>query len=149
MTFQRDMLIGRDGYPVPQGFSPTVFQVAQSRANAARRYQLNFVQNNVASGAQVTLQARPQVLFRPERLIVPSQIAPNFEIVDLLIGNRTQLVATANTSAEVFSEVAIGTGLLLDTAQPGIDVILVIQNVVGTTEDFRATFLGAVVSGAP
>jgi hypothetical protein len=151
-TGQRYALVGQQGPQggaPPRGFNPTTYLVEPSQADAARRLILSFALDGIVAGANATITQQPQTVFRPERLIIPASIAPNFDIVDIIIGNRRQSAATNAANGSVYSEVAIGTGLLLDTAQPGVQVQLVITNTSAVTRNFRATFLGASVVGSP
>ncbi len=144
------MAVGQGGAPNPfAGFDPTVYNVEQSAASAARRVTQGFFQAAVAAGGQATIQANPQYEFRPDRLIVPSPIAPFFTLDNFIIGNRPQNVAANPASCECFTEDAVGVGLLCDTAQPGVLVQLVVTNISGGPLDFRATIFGAAIFGTP
>ena len=147
----RSMLVGAGaGAPrnLPRG--ATVYEVDESYASAARRLPLGFATASaVAAGATVTVTGSPQTLFRPERLIVPSSIAPFFEISDIVIGNVTQSAAAGRVSATTYSEVAVGVGLLFDTAQPGVDIQILVTNTGAEALTFRCVMIGAAVVGAP
>ena len=131
------------------GFSPTIYEIDESNANAARRLPLGFGTTTIAAGASATVTASPQVLFRGERLVIPSSIAPSVRVNDIIIGNRTQTAAAGAVNGSTYSEVAVGTGLLLDTAQPGIDVQLLVTNTSADAISFSAVLLGAAVVGSP
>ncbi len=50
----------------------------------------------------------PQLPFRPERLFVQSDIAGNFEIIDIIIGNRSQFAQATPMSARIAAETSFG-----------------------------------------
>lgn len=130
---------------VQQGVDPRVYAMQNQCPTEARRYTLSF-QQTIAAGATVDVIRFPQVVFRGERLFVPSTIAPNFDIVSITIGNRPQFAAAGATPAEIFSEVSINNELGLDTAQPGVQVILQVTNRdAQEAQEFRAVIIGAVV----
>jgi len=146
--FNRTALIGNRP---PRGLPPgaTVYEVDTSEASAARRLHLGFYEPTIAAGAQVTVPAAPQVIFRPERIIIPSTIAGAVSINNIIIGNRSQLASANQFPGQSLSEVAIGTGMLLDTSQPGVDIQLIVTNISASPIVFEATMIGAVVASAP
>ena len=92
----------------------------------------------------VPIISRPQMRhgFRGERLIIPADIAVNFTLVDVKVGNLSQLANSTNVPAVVFVENGVGMRLLLDTAQVAMDIALVVANQSDTTLPFRATLIG-------
>lgn len=99
----------------------------------------------IAAGAQATITTRPQTLYRPERLVVPASIAPFFTIDDIKVGNRSQFPSAEPLPAEMFTQQADAVTLRLDTVNPAIDLILVVTNISGGAQDFRAGFIGRAV----
>lgn len=99
----------------------------------------------VAAGAQAQITTRPQVLYRPERLVVPASIAPFFTIDDIRVGNRSQFPSAEPLPAEMFTQQADAVTLRLDTVNPAIDLILVVTNISNAAQDFRAGFIGRAV----
>lgn len=91
----------------------------------------------VATGDSEDVALQPQQLFRTERLIIPSEIAPFFRIDDIRVGNRSQLVTTGALPASAFSEVAIDAYVEFDTADIGNIITLTVTN----TDDEDQTFL--------
>jgi hypothetical protein len=98
----------------------------------------------VAAGATATISSRPQVVFRPDRLVVAASIAPSFVITDLKVGKNSQLASATNLPAEVFSQTSFDVKLKLDTCQVAMDVVVLVTNISGG----GARFLGAVVGPA-
>lgn len=132
---------------VANGVDPRVYAVQNSCPTEARRYTLGFSQTNIAFNDTVDIIRFPQVIFRGERLFIPSTIQENFVVVSITVGNRPQFAAAGETPAEIYSEVAINNELGLDTAEPGVQVILQVRNIAADQEakDFRGAIIGAVV----
>jgi len=97
------------------------------------------------AGQALDIELRPQRLFRSERLVVDSTIAPYFRILDLKIGQQTQFVASGALPATIFTEVAVGVRLKGDTANLGNTIIVSAQNISNATRVFGGAILGTVV----
>lgn len=97
------------------------------------------------AGQALDIELRPQRLFRSERLVVDSTIAPFFRILDLKIGQQTQFVASGALPATIFTEVAVGVRLKGDTANLGNTIIVSAQNISNATRVFGGAILGTVV----
>jgi hypothetical protein len=130
---------------IQNGVDPRVYGVQNCGPSTARRYTLSFESANIPAGAIVDVVKFPQVIFRSERLFIPSSIAPDFSIVSITIGNRPQYAASGAVPAEMFTEVAINNELGMDTAQPGVQIILQVRNDALEAKTFRAAMIGAVV----
>jgi len=72
-----------------------------------RRYPLGVVPTTITSGDTETIPTTPQNLFRPERLVIPSDIAFDIGVTDVKVGNQSQFVETSEVPGSLFSEVAI------------------------------------------
>jgi hypothetical protein len=97
---------------------------------------LNLVGATTVAGAggTGTLQNNPQRLFKPSRLIVPSDVAGLFSILNIFIGVKPQLVATGSMPARVFSETSFDTDFEGDTAQISQSVaVQVVNNSLGAS----------------
>jgi hypothetical protein len=125
-----------------RSFAPRTIDVQSRAARAPRRLALNFRSLGVPINTTVDLATRPQLPFRPERLFVQSDIAGNFEIVDVIIGNRSQFAQATPMSARIAAETSFGFDLHMDTAMVAMDVVLRIANITGAPSDFRATIAG-------
>lgn len=127
------------GYP--QG------QVLRTRApTKGREYVMGFDSVvAVAAGAAAIITTRPQVIFRPDRLVVPASIAASFLINDLRVGKNSQFVAATAVPAEAFTQGAFGVRLKLDTAQVSQDIILNVTNTSGGALRFTAALIGPAV----
>lgn len=109
-----------------------------------RRYPLGFVPTTVASATSASIPSAPQNLFRPERLVIPSDIAFDTGVRDIKVGNQSQLVQSVEVPAALFSEVAINTGVTFDTAEVGNQVSVDVRNKSGTGFEFSAGLVGTI-----
>jgi hypothetical protein len=109
-----------------------------------RHFPIGFTQSQVQPGQVAEVEVKPQVLFRGERLAVAPSNARSFNIVDIKVGKDSQLAATGEMPAEAFSALAVGVRMELDTAQPGIVIVLIVRNTDTTAQDFNAVLYGTV-----
>jgi hypothetical protein len=114
--------------------------------NKQRLFPIGFQALAVAASANTAPQAQPQAIFRGERLMLePTATAPNFDLTDVKVGTDSQFVAAGNLFGAGFSPTAIGSRMMLDTAQPGILITLSAKNNdAGAAHDFKAILLGTV-----
>ncbi len=99
----------------------------------------------VAAAATAIITTRPQVIFRPDRLVVPASIAASFLINDLRVGKNSQFVSATAVPAEAFTQGAFGVRLKMDTAQISQDIILSVTNISGGALRFNAALIGPAV----
>jgi hypothetical protein len=125
---------------------PRVAAVTARSATRRREFPLGFDSGLVLipAGGVASIPASPQVIFRGERLVVPSNIAASFFIVNIVVGKDSQQVAPAPIPAVAFSEVGVGVRLMLDTAQPGVLITLQVQNISLVPARFYAALIGTV-----
>ena len=109
-----------------------------------RHFPIGFTQTGITPGQVAEVEVKPQVLFRGERLAVAPSNARSFNIVDIKVGKDSQLAATGEMPAEAFSALAVGVRMELDTAQPGIVIVLIVRNTDTTAQDFNAVLYGTV-----
>jgi len=127
----------------PPEHGPRVVHMEPSHEKR-RHFPIGFTQTAIASGAVAEIEVKPQVLFRGERLAVAPSNARSFNIVDIKVGKDSQLAATGEMPAEAFSALAVGVRMELDTAQPGIVIVLIVRNTDTSTQDFNAVLYGTV-----
>jgi hypothetical protein len=98
-------------------------------------------------GSSAQAVAFPQVTFRPERLVIPSQIAPFFSIDAIIVGKDNQSVSFDPLPATMFSEVGVGVRLSLKTAVVGMQIIVRFTNVdpLQQTRTFSGGIIGTAV----
>lgn len=118
--------------------------VVQRDLDRRRRYPLGVVPTTITAGTQSQIPASPQNLFRPERLVIPSDIAFDSGVVDIKVGNTSQFVQSAEVPGALFSEVAINTGVNFDTAEIGNQISATIRNKTASSIEFSAGFVGTI-----
>jgi len=122
--------------------------VTQTQPTKAREFPLGFESPApVGPGATSSITSRPQVPFRGERLIVPSDIAGSFTLLDLRVGKNSQFSSSGAVPARTFQENAVGIRLQLDTAQISQDITINVQNIGGAPQTFRASLIGSALDG--
>lgn len=109
-----------------------------------RRYPLGVVPTTITTGDTETIPTTPQNLFRPERLVIPSDIAFDVGVTDVKVGNQSQFVETSEVPGSLFSEVAINTGVTFDTAEIGNQISVQIRNKSLSDIEFVAGFVGTI-----
>jgi hypothetical protein len=118
--------------------------VVENALSRRRRYPLGFVPTVIAAGTSALIPSAPQNLFRPERLVIPSDIAFDIGVVDIKVGNQSQLVQSVEVPAALFSEVAIDTNVTFDTAEVGNQVSVQARNKSGAPLEFTAGLIGTI-----
>lgn len=118
--------------------------VVQRGLDRRRRYPLGFVPTAIAAATTVQIPSAPQNLYRPERLVIPSDIAFDLGIADIKVGNQSQLVQSVEVPAALFSEVAINTGVTFDTAEVGNQVSVQARNKSAVALEFTAGLVGTI-----
>jgi hypothetical protein len=112
---------------------------------ASREYALGLGSTSVAGGASANINVQPQVIFRPERLVVPSNVAVDFLITDIKVGKNSQLASTGALPAVMFTETAFGVRLKMDTAQISMFVTISVTNQNANARNFQGGFVGPAV----
>ena len=117
-----------------------------------RELCLGFRQTGIASGALFNVISRPQVLFRAERLVIPDSPAwpgqttatqaDSFDVADIKIGNRSQLVEQSLLPGRAFAENAVGVRLSMDSASIAQDIVVAVTNNDIASGTFRAIMFG-------
>lgn len=111
----------------------------------AREYALGLGSTSVAGTSSANINVQPQVIFRPERLVVPSNIAVDFLITDIKVGKNSQLVSTGALPAVMFTENAFGVRLKMDTAQISMFVTVSVTNQNPAARNFQGGLVGPAV----
>lgn len=116
------------------------------KARVVREYVLGFDSLvTIAPGATLELTRRPQVPFRVDRLVVPSDIAGFFQIGDFKVGKNSQFAASGGVPARVFAENAVGVSLGLDTASISQDLVITVTNQSAAPQRFTCATIGTAV----
>lgn len=142
-----DALLSMTGAAAPsrtqmRNYHPRVIDVKQVDARAPRQLVIGFSAASVAAGVQAVISVLPQVIFRGQRLVVPSDIAGSFSIDDIIVGNRSQLVSAGALPARAFQENCLNNELHLDTASVSQQLILKVTNTSAGALAFSAALFG-------
>lgn len=152
------ILAGDDGDPQPLDMN-AVRQEAAIRAASRNAVMLKNIEPTharvfpmgfespaaIESGDSVLIIARPQVIFRPEYLRVPSDIAGDFVVDDIKVGKDSQFVAPGPIPARLLQENAIGSRMQMDTAQISQEITVAVTNRSGAERIFAAGMWGNAV----
>jgi len=111
----------------------------------SREYALGLGSTSVQGNSSANINVQPQVIFRPERLVVPSNLAVDFLITDIKVGKNSQLVSTGALPAVVFTETAFGVRLKMDTAQISMFVTISVTNQNPAARNFQGAIIGPAV----
>jgi hypothetical protein len=107
-----------------------------------REAVIGFPLTTIAAGATVDIPVQPQVIFRGERLTIPSDIAGQIIVQDLKVGKDSQFASVGGVPGRAFDERATGGRLRMDTAQISQQVVLRITNIGGAPVAFNAAITG-------
>ncbi len=91
----------------------------------------------------VDVISRPQIVFRGERLVLGERVAKYFNLIDIKVGNRSQLANSTMIPGSAFLPEARPMKLVLDTAIVGMDIALIVENTSRRTRTFRAVLVGS------
>jgi hypothetical protein len=111
----------------------------------AREYILGFDQTAVPGSTSANITKRPQVIFRPERVVIPAAVGVDFQVADIKVGKNSQFSASGEVPAVVFSESSFGVRLKMDTAQVSMDVTISVRNTNAALRNFTAAIIGPAV----
>lgn len=128
-----------------------------------RHSALGFKSHDVIhAGAIERIVSRPMLLFKGERLAIPASLAGHFEITNIAVGMRCQMVDVNPIPAELFSsprdlkdyeviglvdvddKIARGERFDLEPCYPGMDYIIEVVNIDVAPYQFRAAIFGRV-----
>lgn len=98
---------------------------------------------NVAASGTAILSAVVQRPMQPRRLVLSSSGLASFIVNDIKIGSMSQLAGVDQLPAELFSDVAVGTGVLFTPAGSGITVSVVVTNTSNGALAISGAMLGA------
>ena len=122
-----------------------VIEARERGCYEVREFPIGFF-DTVEAGQTDTIESKPQVMYRGERLAIPASIVGDFDIADIKVGKDSQLAADGNLPGECFSNLSVGVRMVLDTAEPGILIVISAVNIDTSNEhDFKAALFGTVI----
>lgn len=115
----------------------------ESQPTKSRVFPLGFESaTTIAPNTSATITSRPQVIFKGQRLVVPSDVSGTFVLDDVKVGKDSQFVAEGSIPARVLQENAVDVAFELDTAQISQDISISTTNIGGAPATFRAALIG-------
>lgn len=113
----------------------------------AREFPLGFDSGAtlIPAGGTVTINSQPQIPFRCERIVIPSDIAGGFVVEDFMVGKNSQFANDQPVPGRIFAENAVGVRLRTGTAQVSQNVVLRVTNTTGAPLRFRAAVIGTAL----
>jgi hypothetical protein len=143
----RTMITGAANVPAAYQQDQGGPQLVDRTPRGSREFPVGFESAaGIAAAGTATLEVKPQVYYRGERLAVAASIATNFDLTDIKVGKDSQLAVSGNMPCECFSNVSVGVRMILDTAEPGIVIdLFIINTTAATTSTFRAVLFGTII----
>jgi len=112
---------------------------------SAREFVIGLGSTALPGLSSANIAVQPQVIFRPERIVIPSNLAADFLITDIKVGKNSQLVSPGAIPAVVFVENAFGVRLKMDTAQIAQFITISVTNQNGAARNFQGAIIGPAV----
>jgi len=119
--------------------------LVRSQVDTRRRYlDLGIPETNIAAGAEVLIEIRPQRVIRIEELLIPDALADLVSVTAAFVGQNSQMAGGSPVPGAAYSTKAAGlqSKLLWDTANPGITVQLRVKNNDTDAQVLRGTLRG-------
>ncbi len=121
--------------------------VREREPTKSRRLYLPLGATIIASLASSNITASPQsIAFKPERLVIPATIAPDFTVDNIVVGVTPQSVQLGSAPAEAFVANAVDCQLDCDTVQTSQNFVVTVTNISGATRTFRGAVFGRSAS---
>lgn len=139
-TVGAPLVVGARPYAVPGGAS-----LLSRKPTKSRQLSLPLSSNGtVAATTQTTVQNQPQVVFRPERLII-SDPSAYFTVQDLKVGKDSQFIAPGSQPSAVWAPGSFGVRLKMDTCQVSMIIAITVTNTDSAAHAFLASVIGPAV----
>jgi hypothetical protein len=108
-------------------------------------YVLGFGSSTVKGEGMLVVSVRPSVAFRPSRVVIPQDIAKNFLVTSLKIGEAEQLSSVGATPAVLFGDLSYGPRLLMDVAHTTDIIALTLVSQSDSEQVFQAGMYGPMI----
>ena len=120
--------------------------LSPKRPSSSGVQAIGFLQAGIAAGAQAVITTQPQTWFKPMRLVIGESIAPFFVVDNIIVGNKSQFPSPVALPGEGFVPAAEAVVMDLETVNPALNLTLVVTNISGVAQNFRAMFVGKEVT---
>lgn len=150
-----DLLAGADpqalaAAQVPPTANAALAQLAMNHAMAVvpraytkgRKWAQGFGPVVLAAGGTANIIVAPQVTFKGDRLVIPSDIAGAILVNQILVGQASQLPSANPLPGRMFTEFAVDSTINFDTAQISQQIALNVTNTSGAPVTFAAGLRG-------
>jgi hypothetical protein len=112
------------------------------KAKDSYPYMLAFESTPVPGLMHVNITKYPLTAFYPERLIIHPDVCVDFSIVDIKIGENSQLSMPVEVPAVVFAPTAFGIRLKMDVCEVSMGVTITARNTNTALRNFSAVVMG-------
>lgn len=99
----------------------------------------------VEPGTTAKVTSRPQVPFRPAKLVIPSELSSRFKVEDFRVGSSSQFIDSTGMPGQLFSAELSGLSIKGDTAQISQDVSFFVTNISDEPLRFQAAVYGRAI----
>lgn len=121
--------------------------VVETPPTRSRRWPLGFPNTSIAAtNGTGSPSAQPQILFRGERLVIPSDFAGDLFLTNITVGQASQFAASNPVPCRAFTEYGWGVDLYLDTADVSQLITLNLTNTSSHAISFYGVILGRSVA---
>jgi len=126
-------------------FAERELNAERTRTASPHEMVVGLGRTTVEGYGSTNIIVQPQCHFRPERLEIPPEVAPDFLLTDIKVGKNSQLVSTGALPAVMFTEQAFGVRLKMDTAQISMFVTVSVTNQNAQARNFQGGLVGPAV----
>lgn len=111
-----------------------------------RGYVLSTIPARMEAGQTLRTMVRPRGIFKPDRLMLPSEVASCVAVIEVKVGNKVQLGLDNEADGEIFStRNPAPFKLNLDVVMPHVDLSIEVRNKKAFSIEFVASFSGILV----
>lgn len=109
-----------------------------------KNHVLGFGLTSIQPESSANINVQPHIRFKPERLVIPPEIAADFLIAGIQVGGRNQLISAAAIPAMAFSDPSGTAKLELDVCEKGEFIMISVANIRGGgPRNFTAAIFGS------
>lgn len=134
------LLKGETSYVLPKNATSRVQEI--STPSTRPMCVLGFGPLIISGRQEANMVSQPLESFFPDRLVIPSNIAADFLIVDFKVGRNSQFLSAVPVPALVFSESATAIRLKLDICHVGFGIAIHVRNQSPGPREFSCVVIG-------
>lgn len=99
---------------------------------------------SVLGGEGILVNVRPQMIFKPKRLVIGKDAAPHFVVVDVTVAGRSQFKSPAPVPALVFTD-DVDSSFEMKTCRPDESISVLVTNTSSEPHEFTGKICGVGV----